>query len=78
MVKRGMGYEFVKGKLDARKKGTPMSLEESNYILEGSTISIHRDGEKYMWFAIMSECSGYNTPRGALNDAMEYYKNGGY
>lgn len=72
------GYEFIKDKLDARKNGTPMSLEEANYILEGSTISIHRDGEKYMWFAIMSERSGFNTPRGALNDAMEYYKNGGY
>ena len=34
MVKRGMGYEFVKGKLDARKKGISISLEELMYILE--------------------------------------------
>lgn len=78
MGKCGMGYEFIKRKLDARKKGTPMSLEEANNILEGSTISIHLEGEKYMWFAIMCEHHGFNTPRGALNDAIEYYKNGGY
>ena len=73
-------FELVKSRLDARKKGTPMSLEEAQEIFNNTTIDIglSTKNKKYYWFAIMSDCGGFNTPRGAVNDALEYLKNGGY
>ena len=76
-------YDFVMRKLSKRIKGTPMYLEEANWLLGKSTISIYQDFRTmpkvtYMWFGIMSQDEGYNTPRGALNAALRYMKNGGY
>ena len=73
-------YELIKQRLDKRPKGTPMSVEEANELLDRSSVHIGfnpRDN-KYFWFAIMNDDGGYNTPRGALNAAVEYLKNGGY
>lgn len=71
-------YEMVKGRLDARKKETPISCEEANAILSCSDVSIYSYKGKYMWFSIMCECDGFVTPEEALNDAIEYLKNDGY
>ena len=73
-------YERIRSILDKRPKGTPMSLEEANMILDKSSVHIGLDprDNKYFWFAIMNDNGGYNTPRGALNAAVEYLKNGGY
>ena len=57
-----------------------MDLEEAQKIFRDTTIHIGLsvNDDKYYWFAIMSECGGYNTPRSAVNDALKYLKKGGY
>ena len=73
-------YELVKRRLNARPKGTPMSLEEAKEIFSNTVIFIHqnRDTGKYGWSAIMGEDDGFNTPRSAVNDALKYLESGGY
>lgn len=73
-------YELVKRRLDARPKGTPMSLEEAREIFSNTVIFIHHSptSGKYGWSAIMSEDDGFNTPRSAVNDALKYLESGGY
>lgn len=75
-------YDLVKGRLDTRKKGTPMTIGEAKKIFDGTTISIIKNPAhgygKYMWFAIMCEQDGFNTPRSAVNSALKYLEHGGY
>ena len=72
-------HELVKNRLASIVDGTPMSLEEARNLFDGTTVFIYqsKDG-KYGWTAIMSEDSGYNTPRSAVNGALAYLERGGY
>lgn len=73
-------FELAKNRLDARKKKTPMDLEEANRVFYDTTISIGKsiEDESYYWFAFMSECHGFDTVEDAVNDALDYLKNDGY
>lgn len=73
-------FELVKSRLDARKKGTPMDLEEANKIFKDTTIYIYKfpNRNQYGWSAIMGEDGYFNTPRSAVNSALEYLKSGNY
>ena len=73
-------FELVKNRLNAREKETTMNLEEARRIFYDTTISIgqsFKDGS-YYWFAIMGEDRGFDNVEEAVNDALDYLKNGGY
>lgn len=69
-------YDCVMRRLAAREKGAPMTLEEAQEIVKYTRINIVVDpyDNKYRWFTTMSEWGGFNTPREALDDAVQYLK----
>ena len=72
-------FEIVEERLSKRVNGIPMDLEEANNLLSDTTFIIIENDEKYMLFGIMYETQYiYNTPRAALNAAIECMKDGKY
>lgn len=77
--KNESSYDFVMRKLDKRIKGTPMYIEEANWLLEGTGIYIDSNVYVEGFCVCINENQpiyGYNTPRAALNAALEYMKKG--
>ena len=77
-VNNNTNYEIVSHRLESRDRTKPMTCDEANEILAGTTISIYPYNGKYKWFAIMSEQEDFDTPEEAFNDALGYLERGGY
>lgn len=69
-------YELAKQRLDSLN-GIRINQKKANMILRGTTGYIWCSNGRYGWTARKSTCYRFNTPRQALNDILQYFKEGG-
>ena len=75
MIHRSQFFVYVQGKL----KSTPCRDQRSaNNILRGTTAYVWFHKGRFGWSARKAESYGFRTPKEALCDLLEYFKEGGY
>lgn len=67
-------YELVKNRIENRNNKRSLTVDEARRLFYDTTVSISENG----WFAIMAESSWCENIQEAVDEALEYLREGGY